>query len=57
MTPIGRHEPIRDRRHRILICGVLVHVTVTTGRRVRRVIIRTHRERKIVLSMLLGVGS
>jgi hypothetical protein len=55
MTPIGRHEPIRARCHRILICGVLVHVTVTTGQRVRRVIIRTHHEREIVSSMLLGI--
>jgi hypothetical protein len=57
MTPIGRHEPIRARHHRILICGVLVHVTVTTRRRVGCVIIRTHHEREIVSSMLLGMRS
>ena len=34
-----------------------MHVTVTTGRRVGRVIIRTHREREIVLSTLLGMRS
>jgi hypothetical protein len=57
MTPIGRHEPIRVRRHRILICGVLVHVTVTTCRRVGRIIIRTHREQEIVSSTPLGMRS
>jgi hypothetical protein len=34
-----------------------VHVTVTTGRHVGRFIIRTHRKREIVLSMLLGMRS
>jgi hypothetical protein len=49
--------PIRVRRHIILICGVLVHVTVTTGRHVGRVIIRTNRESEIVSSTLLGMRS
>ena len=57
MTPIGRHEPIRARRHRILICGVLVHVTVTTDQHIGCFIIRTHCEREIVSSTLLGMRS
>ena len=34
-----------------------MHITVTTGRRIGHVIIRTHRERKIVSSTLLGMRS
>jgi hypothetical protein len=51
------HPHVGTLIRRIVICGILVHFTMTTGRRVGSVIIRTHREREIVLLSLLGMRS
>ena len=52
---IGQHEPVRARLHRILICGVLIHATVTTGQQGWRVIIRDHHEQERVRCTLSGM--